>query len=93
MTRERSACTGVREACAHAFKEIAEVTGRLEDSSRRIERQLDALSRAVLGNGDWRRGLAAEVQRHAMYWRIVKVVLLAVPPAAGIVFGIVQWLR
>lgn len=83
---------GVRESCAHAFQEIAVTSGRLEDSLRRVERQLAVLSKAVVGNGDYRRSLLAEVQRQALYWKIVKVVLLAIPPAAAIVFGIVQWL-
>jgi len=92
MPEEHTTCGGVRESCAHAFKEIAGLTGRMEDAVCRIEARLTELSRAVIGNGDYRRGLAAEVQRQALYWRIVKVVLLSIPPAAGIVFGIVQWL-
>ena len=47
-------CGGIHPQCAHAFSEIAQTLGRLED----MDGKLDKLSEAVLGNGDVQQSIA-----------------------------------
>jgi t-SNARE complex subunit (syntaxin) len=61
--------------CAQAFREIAEHYARLHERGSSIEKKLDLLSRAVIGDGDTRHSLASRVERleaaSARTWRLL----------------------
>lgn len=79
-------CQTIHPACAHAFHEIALNTAQLDERTAAMDEKLDAISKAVLGNGDPHRSLAARVERlEAASVRTWKVIGLCAAIVAAIV--------
>lgn len=77
-----------RSVCAHAFQEIALTLGRFEARAESIDRKVNNIHAAVLGNGDTEKSLASRVARlEAESRRTWKIVALLVG-AAGVLVAV-----
>lgn len=54
---------GIPVTCSEAFRKIAAQMGRLDEGQEALGAKLDAVSKAVLGNGTTRDSLLARVER------------------------------
>ncbi|HUT60829.1 MAG TPA: hypothetical protein VNA25_23530 [Phycisphaerae bacterium] len=90
-------CNDIHPACAHAFGEIVAHYARLNERTESMERKLDGISRAVVGNGSPHESLASRVERleaaaeaaghcRERFWKVLAV-LTAV---AAVVVAIVK---
>ena len=68
-------CERIQPACAHAFREIALNAAKLDERTAAMDEKLDAISKAVLGNGDPHHSLAARIERleaaSVRTWKVV----------------------
>jgi hypothetical protein len=56
-------CEDIRSACAHVFQEIAVACAQLTERLEGIDRRLEGVAKAVVGNGSTRDSLLARVER------------------------------
>lgn len=56
-------CQEVHAACAHAFREIAVSCAQLGERLEAVDRRLEGIARAVVGNGKPHESLAGRVER------------------------------
>ncbi len=56
-------CTEVRAACAHTFREVLVSSAKLGERLEAIDRRLEGVAKAVVGNGSTRDSLVARVER------------------------------
>lgn len=56
-------CTDIHAACAHTFREIVVSCAQLTERLEAIDRRLEGVARAVVGNGSTRDSLLARVER------------------------------
>jgi len=57
------ACTEIHAACAHTFREIVVSCAQLTERLDAIDRRLEGVAKAVVGNGSPRDSLLARVER------------------------------
>ena len=56
-------CGEIHAACAHTFREIVVACARLTERLEAIDRRLEGVAKAVVGNGSPRDSLLARVER------------------------------
>jgi hypothetical protein len=57
------ACSEIHEACAHTFREVVVACAQLTERLQAVDRRLEGIARAVVGNGDPHDSLLARVER------------------------------
>lgn len=80
----------VRPGCAHAFQDIAVHYARLSERQVAMDEKLDAISEAVLGNGDPARSILARLQRAETVLKIIGAALLAIPAVVAALVAVLQ---
>ena len=79
-------CEQIRPDCAHTFQELILVSAEINSRTEAMDAKLDDLGKAVLGNGEPTKGLAARVERlEAANKNTWKVVGVCVAVAAALV--------
>jgi len=58
-----------------------------------MQGKLDALCRAVLGDGDVERSLVARVNRHGTYLKLLGAGVVLIPAVVGAIVGILRLLK
>lgn len=83
----------VHSVCAHAFHEIAVNAAQLDERTIGMDEKLDAIGKAVLGNGDPHHSLASRVERleaaSVRTWKVVGVCAVIVASIVA-VLGLIK---
>jgi hypothetical protein len=77
-------CPDIHAACAHTFREMLVASAQLAERLEGIDRRLESIARAVVGNGSTRDSLLARVERleaaaltqarcSDRYWKVLAV--------------------
>ena len=56
-------CREIHAACAHTFREVVVACAQLTERLEAVDRRLEGIARAVVGNGSPRDSLLARVER------------------------------